>query len=320
MDPSPSIDDMDLFLQAVRSVTVEEETEGLKSELEVVKSQLTKVTKRLQESLHDRKKQQDQIDNLKKERISLKKDLIETRYEAKQNENLLKNCQEEVSNLKSELKAKGALIVTLERERRRLEIEVNKISNSPNGFSRQSRSRDRSTERGRRSASADRTTDLSYSRADPTATTRRTLGKELLKGGEGTAYTASTHVDVPNLADGYSNGQSAESGQVMEKVVLLQKLLLSKIKHLAEKEVMIEQLKREKEELGIQASRLKKTKNLALELTECRHRLNQKTHQLEQLITENTKLKVEVAEMKVELSKLRGRIHELYTERSGGIR
>jgi hypothetical protein len=261
---------------------------------QVLKSQLSKLGKKYNESIQQQRKLESVIDNLNKDKISLKKQLIESKYEAKQNELLFKNSQDDVLSLKTELKAKGSFILALEKERKKLETQVHRR--------RESRSRDRDTsffsEPKTRSMSVDRLKEK-----------RMSLGRKLIKSGQGAAYAVTSNIDADNVGE-----------QEVEKIVMLSRLLLTKTRLNAEKDVQIESLTKEKNELLSQVSRLKKTKYIAEELTQCRHRLSLKTNQLEDLIKEDSKNRNELLNLRTEVIKLRDRLHELYTERNQFIR
>ena len=258
----------------------------------MLKSQLSKLGKKYNESLRQQRKQDSIIEQLKKEKFSLKKELIESKYQEKQNELLYKNSLNEVSSLKNELKVKGTLIMTLEKERRKLETEVTRIGR------RESRSRERQSSSyfspKTRSISADRLQD-----------TRRSLGRQLIQTGQGSAYAVTTNIDTESMAEGE-----------IEKVVMLTRLLLSRTRLLADRDVQIQSLVKEKTELSTQVSRLKRTKYLAEELTQCRHRLAVKSNQLDSLIDENEKNRNEVVSLRTEIAKLRNRLNELYTDKN----
>ena len=258
--------------------------------VQVLKSQLSKLGKKYNESILFQKKQSTIIEHLNKDKISLKKDLIQSKYEAKQNELLLKNRQNEIFSLKTELKAKGSLILTIEKERRRLEID----SRSPSlGISkRESRGRDQNPSHQR---------SMSVDRSDK----RRNLARQLIKTGQGSAYVVTANIDSENLSEGE-----------MDRVLVLTKLLLAKTRVLAEKDVQIESLSREKNQLLTLVSRLKRTKYLAEQLMDCRHKLAVKTNQLKALIKENDNNKKEMVNLRIEVAKLRDKLHELYTERT----
>ena len=179
----------------------------------------------------------------------MKKQLIESNYEKKQFELQLRNSQEEIQKLKNELKVKGSLILAIEKEKRKLESDLNRNLNRDT-----TPGRDRS-----RSISADRLLDQQRTR----------LSKQLLQNGQAAAYTVSKTADSP------------PDQETEEKLVLLQKLLLTKCRSMAEKEVRIEELSRQMQQLDSQVRRLKKTRYLAQELTECRHQLAQKINQLQ---------------------------------------
>lgn len=210
-----------------------------------------KVSKKLNNSLLKLKKQEEIVEKVNKDKILLKKDLIESNYEKKQFELLFKNCQDDVQTLRDELKAKGSLILAIEKERRKLESDLSRNQRDLNRELTDIRSRNRSV-------SADRLVDQ-----------RNRLGKQLLRGGQAAAYAI-------------SKTDQETSGEVdSEKLVLLQKLLLQKTRTLAEKDVTIEDLNQRVRELDLQVCRLKKTRYLADELTECRHQLALKTNQIQ---------------------------------------
>ena len=143
--------------------------------------------------------------------------------------------------------------MTLEKERRKLEVDLN----------RNERHRDEGAQK-KRSASADRLHER-----------RKHYGRQLLKNGMSSAYNTS------KVVQGKSNAEEIPSESEFEKVLLLQKLLLAKTKLLSEKEVVVEGLEKKNQDLSQQVSRLKKSRFLAEELTETRHRLSTKTNQLE---------------------------------------
>lgn len=210
-----------------------------------------KLSKKLNNSLLMLKKQEEIVEKVNKDKILLKKELIESNYEKKQFELQCKNGQEDVQTLRDELKAKGSLILAIEKERRKLESILSRNQRELSREQTDSRSRNRSV-------SADRLMDQ-----------RNRLGKQLLRGGQAAAYTISKH-------DQDTTGEPDN-----EKLVLLQKLLLQKTRTLAEKDVTIEDLNHRVQELDLQVCRLKKTRYLADELTECRHQLALKTNQLQ---------------------------------------
>ena len=253
-----------------------------------MKSQFTKLGKKHKESVQQQRKLESVIDSLNKDKTSLKKELIESKYEAKQKELLFKNSQDEVLSLKSELKAKGRLILTLEKERRKLEMQVIRAE-------RDSRSRDREFNSSKiRSVSADRFDEK-----------KRNLGRQLIKTGQGSAYAVTANIDPDSVGE-----------QEVEKVVMLTRLLLSKTRINAQKDLQIESLLKEKNHLSDQISRLKKTKYLAEELTQHRHRLAVKTKQLEALVKEDSKNRQELVTLRTEVIKMRDKLQELYTERT----
>ena len=185
----------------------------------------------------------------------MKKELIESNYEKKQFELQFKTSLEDVQTLRNELKAKADLILAIEKERRKLQTDLNR-SQRQDTVKRRGSGDNRSRNR---SVSADRLTDQ-----------RSRLSRQLLRSGQAAAYTLSKAPPPPETA--------AEDS---EKLVLLQKLLLQKTRALAEKDVVVEQLSANVQQLGQQVSRLKKTRYLAQELTECRHQLALRTNQLQ---------------------------------------
>ena len=206
------------------------------------------------------KKQEEIIEKGNKDRISIKKELIESNYEKKQFELQLKNSRDELQGLRSELKAKAALILAIEKEKRKLETDLNRSQKDlASDLSSRSRDPPTGTRSRNRSVSADRLTEQ-----------RTRLGKQLLQTGQAAAYTLSK-----------GNVAAATVAADSEKLVLLQKLLLHKSRLLAERDVTIEHLSQRLEDLEMQVSRLKKTRYLAEELTECRHQLSLRTNQLE---------------------------------------
>lgn len=211
-----------------------------------------KVSKKLSNCLIQLKKQKEITEKVNKDRILIKKELIESNYEKKQHELLFKNAQEDIQTLRAEMQAKASLILVIEKEKRKLECDLSRIQ-------RQDQGREPADTRYTRirSVSADRLVDQ-----------RNRLGKQLLlRGGQAAAYTITkTDQDTTGELDS-------------EKMVLLQKLLLQKSRILAEKDVRIEDLNQHVRELDTQVCRLKKTRYLADELTECRHQLALKTKQ-----------------------------------------
>lgn len=234
-----------------------------------------KLSKKYNESIHRQKKQEELIEKINKEKIKLKKELIESNFERKNFESQLNNQVDEVKKLRLELKAKGNMIVTLENSRRKLEVEMAKSGIRSAPCPRVFRSRNDSGNGMRqRSYSVDRLNEQN-----------KHFGRQLLKSGQSSAYslskkgagggTKATGLNVTSTT-GLDNDIDT-----FEKVILLQKLLLSKTKLLTEKEVKIEELERQNNEMTLIVSRLKGTRHLAQELTDTRHRLAIKTNQLE---------------------------------------
>ena len=216
-------------------------------------------------------KREETIASLKKEIINYKKQLTEITYQWKTSMASQSRLQEQVKKLNEELKAKGTLILTLERERRKLNNELLTIKSGQSSDSRRGREVNASSNH-RRSSSVDRLSD-----------TRRQLGRQLLTVNQGHAYTIS------------KRDSSIES---IEKLVLLQKMLLAKSKSLAEKEVTIEDLNHQITDLKVQLNRLSKARLLAQELTSTRHKLSLMTHHLDEVKTQLEQSKLEVEKLK----------------------
>ena len=230
-----------------------------------------RLSRKYNESIQKQKKQEEMIEKIRAEKMQLKKELINANYERKNFESQLANQIDEVKKLKSELKAKGNMIVTLENSRRKLEVELSKSGHRSAPCPRISRSRNSSGNSQhsgvfrQRSFSVDRLHEQNKS-----------LGRQLLKSGQSSAYTLSKK-GIKNVV----SNVTSESETDFQKVILLQKLLLQKTKILAEKEVRIEELERTNSELSLIVSRLKGTRHLAQELTDTRHKLALKTNQIE---------------------------------------
>jgi hypothetical protein len=215
-----------------------------------------KVSKKLSNCLIQLEKQKEITERVNKDRILIKKELIESNYEKKQHELLFKNAHEDIQTLKAELQAKAALILVIEKEKRKLESDLSRIQ--------------RQDHQGREPAADTRSLRSRSVSADRLVDQRNRLGKQLLlRAGQAAAYTITK-------TDQDTTGESDS-----EKMILLQKLLLQKTRTLAEKDVRIEDLNQRVRELDTQVCRLKKTRYLADELTECRHQLSLKTKQLQ---------------------------------------
>lgn len=218
------------------------------------------MTKRLKDSLGTQAKQATAIEKLNKERIRLKQQLIETSFQRKNAEFQLHNTAADAQSLKHELKAKGDMLLALEKERRRLEVDLQK--NERTGSRSNLSSAATAIVRPRpRSVSADRLRDK-----------RTQYGKQLLlQSGLTNAYVASKVANVD------ADDEEAE----LEKVVMLQKLLLGKSKQVIERDVKIEELQKRSQELIQQLHRLRRARQFAEELTVTRHKLNIRTNQVE---------------------------------------
>lgn len=230
-----------------------------------------RLSKKYNESIQKQKKQEEMIEKIRTEKMQLKKELINANYERKNFESQLANQIDEVKRVKSELKAKGSMIIALENCRRKLEVELSKSGHRSAPCPRMSRSRNNSGNSQnsgvfrQRSFSVDRLHEQN-----------KTLGRQLLKSGQSSAYTLSkkgTKKVVSRV--------TPEPDADFEKVILLQKLLLQKTKILAEKEVRIEELEKTNAALSLGVSRLKATRHLAQELTDTRHKLALKSNLLE---------------------------------------
>lgn len=208
--------------------------------------------KKNSEQLLALRKKDETIASMRREIISYKKQTTELTYQCKSSMAAQSRLLEQVRKLNDEMKAKGTLIISLERERRKLTGESASTSTQPRGR----QVNDHSANGRRRSASVDRLTD-----------SRRQLARQLLTANQGQAYVVSRKE---------SNIES------MEKLVLLQKMLLSKTRSLAEKEVTIEQLNGQITQLKVQLSRLSKARLMAQELTSTRHKVSLLTHQLDE--------------------------------------
>lgn len=246
--------------------------------MQLVKEQLVKLDKKNNECQLQLDKKDETIGSLKRQIINYKKQVTEITYQWKTSMASTSRLQEQVKKLNDELKAKGTLILTLEKERRKLNNELLTIKSSgqSNDFRRGrelTRAPSNNNSPGhRRSSSVDRLSD-----------TRRQLGRQLLTANQGQAYTVS------------KRESSIES---IEKLVLLQKMLLAKSKCLAEKEVTIEELNNQITDLKVQLTRLSKARHLAQELTSTRHKLALMTHQLDQVKAQLEQSKLEVEKLK----------------------
>lgn len=248
------------------------------------KSQLMRLSKKYNESIQKQKKQEEMIEKIRTEKMQLKKELINTNYERKNFESQLANQIDEVKKLKSELKAKGNMIVTLENSRRKLEVELSKSGHRSDPCPRMSKSGHQSVpcprmSRSRNSSGNSQNSGLFRQRSfsvDRLHEQNKSLGRQLLKSGQSSAYTLSKK-GTKKVVSKVTSEPEAD----FEKVILLQKLLLQKTKILAEKEVRIEELERTNSELSLIVSRLKATRHLAQELTDTRHKLALKSNQLE---------------------------------------
>lgn len=223
------------------------------------------MSKKYNEAIISSRKQSDIIEKTHKEKIQLKKELIESNFQKKQAELQLSNIQDDMRGLRNELKSKGQMILSLEKDRRKLVIELNKIDKN--------RDQHQDHEGKRiRSISADRLHER-----------RKDYGRQLLKRGMSAAYNASKSPAADHKNRGRSPPEDPNDGSEtdFEKVLLLQKLLLAKTKILTEREVLIENLQKRNQDLSQNVSRLKRSRFLAEELTETRHKLTLKNKQLE---------------------------------------
>ena len=257
------------------------------------KNRLQKLTRDLKRSQATSRKQATIIDELNKERVKSKTQLIETSYAKKTAEYSLVSQSTEVTSLKNELKSKGEMLLALEKDRRRLEHELNRFKLN---FDRRSETPIAYIRPRTRSVSADR---LSSARS-------RYSKQLLIKSGSPLAYHATK-------SDDEDDGQSKQD---LEKVVLLQKLLLQKSKQLVERDVKVDDLEKLCNEQSQMISRLKRAKQYAEELTEARHKLNLRTNQLNALKEECTKNKTEITALRAELVRLREKLSEFYSEKA----
>lgn len=218
-----------------------------------MKEQLLKLDKKNNEQHLALKKKDETIASMKREIIGYKKQTAELSYQWKICMAAQNRLLEQVRKLNDEIKAKGLFIIALERERRKLNGEGSSQGNQ--GAQRSRQINEESTSGRRRSASVDRLSD-----------SRRQLARQLLTANQCQAYTVS---------------KKENSIESTEKLVLLQKMLLSKTRTLAEKEVIIEELNEQIAQLKVQLSRLSKARLMAQELTSSRHRVTQLSQQLQ---------------------------------------
>lgn len=237
------------------------------------------------------RKQAALIAQLNKERLQSKKQLIETSFARKTAESGLHTHAAEIASLKNELKAKGEMLLALEKDRRRAEQELTRLRGH---FDRTTDTPVAAVRPRPRSVSADRLSNL-----------KAQYSKQLLiKSSSPTAYHATK-----------SDDESSVDGKELEKVVLLQKLLLQKSKQLIERDVRVEQLENLCAQQSQIIARLKRAKQFAEELTATRHKLNIRNNQLHALRDECSKNKAEVTALRAEVARLREKLAETYNER-----
>jgi hypothetical protein len=185
-----------------------------------------------------------QISELNKERIKTKKQMFEYKFQRDLSENNIKSIQNELLKAQNELKLKNQIFVRIENERRKMQIQIQKNINNQKLLSRSSSHNDISVKPENRNEKQ-------------IENERKLLNNGLLE-----AYNAS------------------KASQDIDKTLILQRLLLAKVKQLAEKEVILEEYQKQFNQMKQHINRLKQTKLIAEELTDTRHKLNIKTNQI----------------------------------------
>jgi hypothetical protein len=188
-----------------------------------------------------------QISELNKERIKTKKQMFEYKFQRDLSENNIKSIQNELLKAQNELKLKNQIFVKIENERRKMQIQIQKNINNEKLLSRSSSHNDINVKLENRNFRSEKQIENE---------------RKLLNNGLVEAYNAS------------------KSSQDTDKTLILQRLLLEKVKQLAQKEVILEEYQKQFNEMKQHINRLKQTKHIAEELTNTRHKLNIKTNQI----------------------------------------
>lgn len=186
---------------------------------------------------------------LSKERIQLKKQVIDSNFKSRNSELKISNLNEELTKLKGDLKAKGLMMAKIEDEKRKIETKLLK--------------------NGRKSENQENAGIKKGSSDEKLQDLKANLNRDLIAKGQTSAYDAS---------------KGSSSSENLEKVTILQRLLLAKVNENAEKEVKIEKLEKTCAEYKQSLDRLKLTKQIAEELTITRHKLNVEQKQVKVLL------------------------------------
>ncbi|KAI1281916.1 hypothetical protein HDE_13019 [Halotydeus destructor] len=296
------MDDFELFLDAIREVngSGEDDVVAIKAQLQACQSQFEHLSKEHKKCSLVRKKQQLLIEQLNQERIKTKKQLIELSYGKKSAEAALSSTGTELAAIKRELKSKNDLMIAIEKERKRSELDSNPSAH-------------RSVSSNHLPIVATVNPRIRSSSVDRLRDKRDQQSKQLLiRSNLVQAYTASRE----DLATITSGSPSPLPRSDLEKIVLLQKLLLTKSRQLIERDVQLEELNRTLEHQQQLVERLKRVKQFTDELTQTRHQLNVRNAQLAAVKKECLKYKLKADNLKFESVKLRDRLNQFYTERN----
>jgi hypothetical protein len=188
-----------------------------------------------------------QISELNKERIKTKKQIFEYKFQRDLSENNMKSIQNELLKAQNELKLKNQIFVRIENERRKMQIQIQKNMNNEKLLSRSSSHNDINVKAENRNIRSEKQIENE---------------RKLLNNGLVEAYNAS------------------KASQDIDKTLILQRLLLEKVKQLAQKEVILEEYQKQFNQMKQHINRLKQTKHIAEELTNTRHKLNIKNNQI----------------------------------------